>query len=136
MKSLHGGSSLSNAPACCGLENMPLTTIKHLGGCWTFADSAPQTKNAVESTIPKGSKSETCLSQSRCVRSCCSRCCSPGRFRDRGLVVAVAARGKNMQKKTHEMLRKIVAVFGLQNLSEVSESFRKDRGTQETGIGE
>ena len=41
-----------------------------------------------------------------------------------------------MQKKTHEMLRKIVAVFGLQNLSEVSESFRKDRGTQETGIGE
>ena len=38
-------------------------------------------------------------------------------------------------KNPHEMLRKIVAVFGLQNLSEVSESFGKDRGNPEKGIG-
>ena len=40
----------------------------------------------------------------QCLRSCCSRCCSPGRFRDRGLVVAAAAKGKTC-KNPQEMLR-------------------------------
>ena len=102
MKSLrHGGSTPSNAPARCGLENISLSTIKHLRVCWTFADSAPPTKNAFDSTIPKRSSGETFLSQSRCLRSCGSRCCSPGRFRDRGLVAAVAAKG-NKHAKTHK----------------------------------
>ena len=92
----------SNAPALCGLENMPLTTIQHLGVCWTSADSAPKTKNRPECAwcilIPqfRNHLKQTFLSQSPCLRSCCSGCCSPGRFRDRGLVVAVAATGKNI----------------------------------------
>ena len=42
----------SNAPARCGLENMPLTTIKHLGFCWTSDDSAPKTENRPALCMP------------------------------------------------------------------------------------
>ena len=47
--------------------------------------------------------------------------------------MAVAATGKNMQKP-HKMFRKILALFDLQNLSEVNESSGKKRGSPETGI--
>ena len=56
-----------------------------------------------DSAIPKRSKSKRFLSRSRCLRSCCSRCCSPGRFRDRGLVVA--AKSKNTQKPQETLRR-------------------------------
>ena len=91
------------------LHDVVLTTIKHLGFCWTSADNVPKTRNrpalsvrAFDSTFPKKSESKT--SQSRCLRSCCSRCCSPGRFRESGLVVAAAAQGKTC-KNPQEMLR-------------------------------
>ena len=48
--------------------------------------------------------------------------------------MAVAAKGKNMQKP-QETLRKILALFDLQNLSEVNESSGKEMGNPETGIG-
>ena len=38
-------------------------------------------------------------------------------------------------QKPQEMLRKILALFGFQNLSEVNESSGKERGNPETGIG-
>ena len=124
----------SNAPARCGVENMPLKpNIWGFAGCPLIMHRKPKTDlHVFDSTIPKRSKIKTFLSQSRCLRSCCSRCFGSGRFRDRGLVVA--AKGKNMQKP-QEMLRKSFAVLGLQNLSEVNKSSGKERGNPETGMG-
>ena len=53
----------SNAPARCGLENMPLTTIKHPGVCWTSDDSVRKIKNRPASCmplIPQFQKADAC----------------------------------------------------------------------------
>ena len=83
-----------------------------------------------DSTIPKRSSGETFLSQSRCLRSCGSRCCSPGRFRDRGLVVAVAAKG-NKHAKTHKKCWERSWPY----LVGKTESSQKQSENPETGIG-
>ena len=42
----------SNAPAHYGLQNMPLTTIKHPGGCWPSDDNVPKTRNRPALRMP------------------------------------------------------------------------------------
>ena len=51
------------------------------------------------------------------------------------VVLSVAAKGEEGEKETQQMLRKILAVLGWQNLSEVNESSGKERENPETGIG-
>ena len=49
--------------------------------------------------------------------------------------MAVAAKCKNILQKTQKVLRKMLVVFGLQNLSEVNESSGKQNANPETAIG-
>ena len=74
----------------------------------------------------KKSKSKTFLSPSRCLRSCCSRCCSHGRFRDRGLVGG-SKRGRRGKRNTTNVEKDLGRTW-LAKLEWGERKFRKREG--------